>query len=158
MPRIGYTDVSLNIGWPASMPVNFNELLDAYQFISMAGPDQNEAFVCLQSGKVYWRSELLGEADPELPDDIEDDEKYIQVPHKKELDLGSPLVFAFTRKFLPDDYGKVRDIFGRRGAYAAFKGLLSSRGILEQWYEFESKAEEEALRNWCNLNSMELTG
>ena len=31
--------------------------------------------------------------DEELPDDIED-EKYIAIPHKKELDLGKPLVAA----------------------------------------------------------------
>jgi len=35
--------------------------------------------------------------------------------------------------------------------------LLSGRGVLEQWYEYELKAEEAALRDWCNLNSIELT-
>ena len=37
-----------------------------------------------------------------LPDDI-DDEKYIAIPNKKELDLGKPLVLDFTREFLPDN-------------------------------------------------------
>ncbi len=139
------------------MPVSFNELLDAYLFISMADPYQNEAFVCLQSGKIHCRSELLGEEDQDFPDDIDDDEKYVQVPGKRELDLGRSLVFDFTSRFLPDDYDQVRAIFSRRGAYAAFKGLLSSRNLLDQWYEFESKAEEEALRDWCTLKSIELT-
>jgi hypothetical protein len=81
----------------------------------------------------------------------------LRLPDKHELDLGKPLALAFTREVLPDDYGRVRDIFSRRGAYASFKGLLSRRGVLEKWYEFESKAEEEALREWCNSDSIELT-
>jgi hypothetical protein len=36
------------------MPVSFKDLLDAYQLASMETPGENEAFVCLQSGKVYW--------------------------------------------------------------------------------------------------------
>jgi hypothetical protein len=139
------------------MPVSFRELLRAYQFVSTGSPYQNDAFVCLQSGKVYWRSELLGDENNDLPDDIEDEEKYIPVPDKRTLGLGKQLAFAFTREVLPDDYGRVQDSFARRRAYSAFKHLLSSRNLLEQWYEFESKAEEEALRNWCTLKSIELT-
>ena len=93
----------------------------------------------------------------ELPDDIEDEKKYIRLPNKHQLDLGKPLVFAFIRRFLPDDYDEVRAIFSRRGAYARFKDLLHRKGALQQWHDFESKAEEEALRDWCNLKSIELT-
>jgi hypothetical protein len=42
-----------------------------------------------------------------LPDDI-DDEKYISIPDKSELDVGKPLVLDFVREFLPDDYDEVR--------------------------------------------------
>ncbi len=120
-------------------------------------PYQNEAFMCLQSGKIYLRTDLLDEEDQELPDDIEDEKKYIRLPNKHQLDLGKPLVFAFIRRFLPDDYDEVRAIFSRRGAYARFKDLLHRKGALQQWHDFESKAEEEALRDWCNLKSIELT-
>jgi hypothetical protein len=68
-----------------------------------------------QSGKIYWHSEF-GDNDEELPDDI-DDEKYISIPDKRELDLGKALVLDFAREFLPDDYDEVRHIFSREGAY-----------------------------------------
>ena len=29
---------------------------------------------------------------------------------------------------------------------------------IDQWYEFESKAQEEALRAWCGLHSIEIDG
>jgi hypothetical protein len=28
--------------------------------------------------------------------------------------------------------------------------------VLERWYDFEAKATERALREWCELNSIEL--
>lgn len=37
----------------------------------------------------------------ELPDDVEDDEKYISIPDKRELDLGKPMVLDFAHEFLP---------------------------------------------------------
>jgi hypothetical protein len=91
-----------------------------------------------------------------LPDDIGDSEKFLQLPDKKELDLGKPLALDFARQFLPDDFDEVRQFFSKRGAYARFKELLDRRGALDQWYDFEAKAEERALRMWCELNSIEL--
>jgi hypothetical protein len=93
----------------------------------------------------------------ELPEDIDDDEKYAQIPDKRELDLGKPLVFDFVGQFLLDDFDEVQRIFSRKGAYARFKDLLVRRGTLNQWYGFESKAEESALRRWCDLNSIEVS-
>ena len=98
----------------------------------------------------------VGELDEELPDDIDDEEKYVPVPDKKALDLGKPLVMDFTRTVLPQDVADVREMFGKRGAYAKFNGLLARRRALDQWYEFEHKATERALREWCELNSIEL--
>jgi hypothetical protein len=92
----------------------------------------------------------------ELPDDIDDSDKYIQIPDKRELELGKPLALNFAREFLPDDVGYVEQIFRRRGAYARFKDLLQRRDALDQWYDFEANAQERALRMWCDLNSIEV--
>jgi len=63
----------------------------------------------------------------EWPDDADDEEKYLRIPHKKELDLGKPLVFDFVEEFLPDQFDNVRRIFKRKGAYARFKDLLQRK-------------------------------
>jgi hypothetical protein len=141
------------------MPISFNEILDAFEFVSMGGGiGEHQAFLCKQSGQIYWHSELaeLDEPEAELPDDIEDDEKYLAIPDKRELDLGQPLALDFARRVLPRDFDEVRRIFGRRGAYASFKHLLAQRRVLGQWYDFEQKATERALREWCEVNSIEL--
>jgi hypothetical protein len=139
------------------MPVNFNDILEAFQSVSMGGMGEHQAFLSRQSGKVYWQSENSDDLD-ELPDDLEENEDYIQIPDKRELDLGKPLVLDFASEFLPDDFNHVRQIFSKRGAYARFKDLLVHRAVLDQWYEFEAKAEEKALREWCKVNSIEVEG
>ncbi len=127
----------------------------AFQFVSGGGTGEHQAFLCKPSGKIYWHSELAGDVE-ELPDDIEESDKYVEIPDKRELDLGKPLALDFAREFLPDDFDKVRQIFSSRGAYARFKDLLEHRRALDRWYDFEAKAEESALREWCELNSIEL--
>ncbi len=142
----------------APMPVSFEEILNAFEFVSAGGLGEHQAFLCIQSGKIYWHSDLsdLDEADDELPEDVEDDEKYLEIPDKRELDLGKPLALDFARQVLPGDFDEVRRMFRRRGAYANFKHLLARRQVLEQWYDFEQKATERALREWCELNSIVL--
>ena len=139
------------------MPISWTDLVDAFEFVSSSSTDEHQAFLCKRTGTVYWTSDTAVDDLDELPDDIDDEEKYVQIPHKRELDLGKPLVLAFARQCLPDDFEEVRRIFSRRGAYARFKDLLVRRGAIDRWYEFESKAQDEALRAWCGLHSIEIS-
>lgn len=142
------------------MPVSFKELLDAYVLFGMAGPPNTcEVVLCKETGNIYYRSYVQEIATPEdeLPDDIDDEEKYITLPDRREFDLGKQLVFDFAREYLPDDFDDVRDMFGRRGAYQNFKALLNRRDAREKWYEFEAKAIEQALRAWCEDNLIDVT-
>ena len=138
------------------MAVNFSDLQLAFEFVSSGGMGENQAYLDRQSGKIYWHSEF-GDNDEELPNDI-DDEKYISIPDKTELDLGKPLVLDFAREFLPVDYDEVRHIFSRRGAYRRYKDLLVRHGALERWYDFSNKAEEAVLREWCAENGIDFSG
>jgi hypothetical protein len=67
------------------------------------------------------------------------------------------LRLPIVREFLPKDYEDVRDMFGRRGAYRNFRALVTKRRVLDRWYDFESKATERAVREWCELNEIEVT-
>jgi len=142
-----------------SMPASFQEILLAFEFVGSSGGGMHEAFLCRRTGKIYWRSEFsdLDEMNDELPDDVEDDEKYTAIPDKRELGLGKPMVLDFAREFLPNDFDEVRYIISKRGAYKKFRALLIRRNVLERWYDFESTATERALREWCEFNSIEVT-
>lgn len=139
------------------MRISLKDLQEAFDFVS-AGDGLNEhlAFLCKQSGNFYWHSELCDDFGI-LPDDIDNKDKFIKIPDKRDLDLGKPLALDFTGEFLPGDFDDVRQFFSGKGAYARFKDLLHRRGSLDQWYNFEAKAEERALREWCELNSIEVS-
>jgi hypothetical protein len=149
------------------MLISFQEILDALESVGTDILGEHQAVLCRRTGKIYWRSdfseldeldELNNELNDELPDDIEDDEKYVALPDKRELGLGKPLVLDFAREFLPDDFDEVRYMFSKRGAYAKFRALLIRRNVLERWYDFEAKGTERALREWCELNAIEVAG
>ncbi len=134
--------------------MKYSDIEDAFMFVSMSPPHEHYAYLNKETGETYYVS-TLGDSD-ELPDDLEENEKYISIPHKSDLNLGRNLVFDFISANLPDEYEQVRRIFSRKGAYARFKDLLESKGQLEAWYEFEQKATEEALRGWCKENDISL--
>lgn len=142
----------MNSASPVS--VKADELRYAFEFVSAGARSEHNAYICMDTGRIYWTSISADLEDEELPDDLETSDRYIAVPHKNDLDLGRNLVFAFVEQELPDDDDTVVGFFRRRGAYRRFKDLLESRGALEKWYEFEEGATKEALANWCEENSI----
>jgi hypothetical protein len=141
------------------MPVSIRDIIEAFEFANTDGNiAEFLAFVCKRTGKIYYPTDFPDAAamSDELPDDLDDEEKYIALLDKRELDLGKPLVLDFAREFLPDDFDDVRDFFSRRGAYPNSKALLARRRAIDRWHDFEAKATEQALRDWCKLHSIEL--
>ena len=51
-----------------------------------ATPTSVRQFLCKHTGKLYWRSDTVDGLD-ELPDDIDDGEKYAQIPSQRELGI-----------------------------------------------------------------------
>ena len=140
----------------AQIPIKFSDIKDAFDFVSFGQPMEHEAYLCLETGEIFWHSEV-GDNEEELPEDIDDD-KYIAIPHKNDLDLGKRLVLSFAKEYLPESMDKVYEIFSRHGAYARFKDLLEYRDLLQQWYEYEEKASDQALHEWCGLNGIKTDG
>jgi hypothetical protein len=137
--------------------VKFDDLLDAFEFVSAGQPIEHEAYLCVPTGVIHYHSEF-GDNEEPLPDDIEDSEKYLAIPHKNDLDLGKRLALRFADELLSDVVDDVYDIFRRRGAFGRFKSLLERRGMLQQWYEYEEKSRKDALRRWCEDSGIEVHG
>ena len=114
-----------------------------------------EAYISRETGKIYWVSSELGD-EFDIPDDLDDSDLYVSVPHQNDLDLGSRLVMKFTEKAMPDKYDQVAAIFRRPGAYSRYKDLLDRNELLEEWYKFENSTIESALREWANAEGFEV--
>jgi hypothetical protein len=136
--------------------VNAEELRTTFEFVSFGAPLEHSAYISVDTGKIYCHSLSAGlEEEEDLPEDLETSDHYIAVPHKNDLGLGRHLALAFVNQELSDEYNTVAGFFERRGAYGRFKALLQARGMLEQWYEFENHATEEALLAWCEENGIQ---
>ena len=135
--------------------IDYQEIEDAFDFVSFAQMGEVEAYLCTETGKIYLQSDFFDEEPEQLPDDIGSD-KYIEIPHKNEFDLGSALVIDFAEQHLVDDVETIRKIFNKKGAYARFKDFLDSRDALDKWYAFEQQAQEVVLREWCAENEIQL--
>ena len=133
----------------------YSEVESAVEFMSDELGGANLAIYDRVTDKVLYRSDYSGV--DEIPEDI-DDERYVEIPNKRDLDLGHDLVFRFIEQAMPEDKDLVYGFFRHPGAYSNFKNLLSHRNQLEQWFDFENRAMREAIEQWCKENRSELTG
>jgi hypothetical protein len=69
------------------MSISFDSIENAFLYVSMDQQFMNNAYLCKETGQIFYTSEI-GDSD-ELPDDIDDSDKYIEIPHKNELELGN---------------------------------------------------------------------
>ncbi len=140
-----------------TVSVNVTDLRTTFDFVSAGAPLEHSAYICLDTGKIYLKAASAGlENEDDLPEDLDVSDRYVAVPHKNDLDLGRRLALAFVDQELPDDRNTVMGFFRRRGAHGRFKDLLHTRDMLQCWYEFESRATEEALLAWCEENGIQL--
>jgi hypothetical protein len=139
------------------LPVQFSQILEAFEFLSSDPMFGNSARVNRETGEAFWRSDGDSELSEE-PEDIDDDKKYLELPNPRDLDLGRSLVMRFAADRLSDRYDEVAAIFSRKGAYRRFKEFLHRIGALESWYAYEGEAKEKALREWCAENGVEVEG
>ncbi len=137
--------------------IRYDDLFLAFEFSSAGLPMEHNAYISIDTGQIHWDSEW-NPMEEEVPDDLETSDRYIAVPHKNDLDLGRILALRFVEQVLPERYGQAEAFFRKKGAYARFKRLLESEGVLEKWYKFETEAVDKALRGWCAENDIQLVG
>ena len=128
--------------------VKYADLLLAFDFVGSAPPMEHNAYISLDTGQIYWTSEL-NPMEEDLPDDLDSSDRYIAIPHKNDLNLGMNLALRFVREELPEQYALAKSFFRGPGAYRRFKQFLQSEGLLEKWLKFETESVEQALTEWC---------
>jgi len=137
---------------------SLSNIEDAFTFVGSAMYGMNSAALCKDTGKILYQSNMGDLDEIAEEEDNLDWDQCVGVPHKSDLDLGRVLVLEFVEEHLPNDYGRVQQMFRGRGAYSRYKAHLERRGLLQEWYDFENSREESALREWCEENEIELDG
>lgn len=118
--------------------VNARELRDAFDFVSAGEAFDHSAYISLDTGKIYRKSTEAGLEEDDLPDDIDDSDRYLAVPDQRDLDLGrrlaTPLDAPPSRRpsptgssarlvRSPDWYVHPRHLRGRNGDKQARQGV-----------------------------------
>ncbi len=136
------------------MKVKLDDIEEAFMYVSAGNfCGDSAAYLYVKTGKIYYHSDYDVE---ELPDDIEDSDKYIAIPDKYELGLGHDLVYRFVDEYLPDYIDVVYRMFHSRGAYSRYKHFLLKHNMLDKWHEYEQQATQDALLSWCRDNDIEV--
>ncbi|MBU1171713.1 MAG: UPF0158 family protein [Proteobacteria bacterium] len=133
--------------------ISYDAIDTAIMFVSVEPFFTSQALISKHTGEIFYASEF-GDSEG-LPDDFENEKKYIDVPHEKELGLGQPLVFDFVSEYIPDHEDTIHRIFRGPGAYSRYKEFLDDKGLLDKWYEFENRERKEAIMEWCHENGIE---
>jgi hypothetical protein len=68
-----------------TVSVNATDLRTTFEFVSGGAPFEHSAYICRDTGKIYWQSISAGlEEEVPLPEDLETSDRYIAVPHKND--------------------------------------------------------------------------
>jgi hypothetical protein len=134
--------------------MKFEDLELAFEFVNSSPPFEHIAYVSRSTGETYWESDA-GDLH-ELPDDLEGNDDYVEIPDKRDLNLGTRLVMQFVNQEIPGLEDNVRSIFSRKGAYGRYKAFLDQLGLLNKWHSFEAAGTKEALMLWCKDNDIQI--
>ncbi len=137
------------------MAITITDIEAAVDFVSMQPYGTNEAWVSVDTGEIFLLSGY-GDSD-ELPDDFEQSNRYLPIPHKNDLDLGNQLVRDFINSEAPSLSRQVDEIFQHKGAYSRFKSVLVSNDLLDRLHEFENERTANVVREWCKVHQLPLS-
>jgi len=136
----------------------FSDLEDAFEWASFSSIGINQAAYDRKTDRfLYSSDEAEVPEEDEIPEVLDEVDRYVFVPSKRELDLGRNLALEFAAEFMPEEEHLVYGYFNHSGAYSNFKNLLIHRGLLDQWHEYENSAKRKALTEWAKKNNIPLT-
>jgi hypothetical protein len=133
---------------------SFDDIQKAFEFVSSAPLEENQAILDLKTGEIRYKSGMLDEE--EFPREVETSDDYIWIPHREDLDLGNGLVMDFAELYVPQEKKTIKRMLKRKNAHANFLDLLKRLGKLEDWIVFEKEETKNALLDWCDENDIEV--
>jgi len=144
------------------MAVDLDDLWLAYEMQSQLHDGWGEpgagAWLDLEKGVliVYSGDGVIDDETPP-PDDIDDNPRYVPIPTRQELDLGRELALDFMAEHRPDEVQWALDTLRRRGGWHRFKDHLEDIGLIREWFDYQERRTNEALKAWCEAQGVDVT-
>jgi hypothetical protein len=131
--------------------IDRDDLHLAVEHVTGGGSYGAAAYVDRHTGAILWAGDGMEEP---LPDDVDDEERYLPVPTKKQLGLGRNDALAFTEQHAPQLLERAEYIFSVAGAFDRFKQLMHEHDLLDAWYACQDKRLWEELEAWAELHDL----
>lgn len=132
--------------------IALDDLIAALDWAGEAGSDRM-AFVCRDSGRILRTSDRdfddTGASLGDVPDNLDDPQRYAIVPSNRDLQLGKRVAVRFAQTHAPAIIEDVHACFATAGARARFDALMDEAGQLDAWRAHEADTVEKALRAWA---------
>lgn len=136
------------------MKIKLDDIAQAVEFVSADSDGENTAYIDRETGRYFYVSAVV-EPEPDRPHDLSD-ARYVAIPNKQELDLGTWLVYAFADDYMPEYAQQIRQFFRKKGAYRQLSEFLAENDMTDAWHAYRDAAEQRAIRTWCGENGIEL--
>lgn len=137
-----------------SFVFDFSTIEMAFEYANF-GESENSAYLDRNTGRSLYFS-AFGDSDP-TPEDFDDETRYIAIPDRRDLGLGSQLAFEFAKDVAPQLLDAVHESFRGRGGFRRFKNLLDRDDLLESWHKYGADQERAAIMEWCADNNIHYT-
>lgn len=95
------------------MQIKFNDILELFELVNFGSPFDNEGYICTLTGQTYFHSHF-GDNEEPLPGDI-DDNKYLSIPHKQDLNLGINIALDLPKRICLQRLSKSIQFFIAKG-------------------------------------------
>ena len=136
--------------------MKYEDIEFLFEYVGSGRRFERSAYLNRRTGESYLVSEL-GDSD-ESPDDFEESDDYLGIPHRNDLDVGQKLVFEFVEQRMPFAIEQVHGFFQRVGAYGRFRDLLDRNSLLDDWHKRKADRARAAMLEWCEKSNIELQG
>ena len=132
--------------------ISLRALEDALNWVDVADSG-NRARISRRTGATHLLAGdegMMDDVDP-VPEDVEDDELYAELPDTRDLDLGQRVAMRFAREAMPGRADEIERLLHRRGGWRAFRAEVERHDQLDAWYRFRDAATSAALRDWAEV-------
>ena len=138
------------------MTHQFETILRAFEFVSAAPLEENQAILNRATGEIVCKTGMLDEE--EFPEEVESSDNFVWIPHRDELDLGRGLAMDFAEEYIPHEKKTVKRMFRfwRKNPFSDFLAFLERLGRIGEWRAFEKQETRYALLDWCDDNEVEV--
>lgn len=130
------------------MTIRFQDLFNAFEFVSYVDIAENAVFVDIKTEKIHYFMKMMGNYQQHYIDQL--DHRYcFRVPHNNELNLGKVLALQFCQEKKIQLQQHLLEISDEEKFHSELDRVLQALSMNDEWCNYKRAAQQNALKQWC---------